>query len=100
MSKESEDPNTYQKMIGILIWKCELCWIYISTEVSVLYHNLCNPREGHIDAVFQIFNYLNVKRKSIPGKLVFDEIEQPPYTCPIKGASMYKRDWINLYPDE
>ena len=71
----------------------------ILTEVSVLYHRLCNPIEVHIDAVFHIFNYFNTKRKCIPGKLVFDDLEQPPYMCPIKSASKDKKGCMDFYPD-
>ena len=88
VSKELEDTNTYHQLIGILRWSCELSQIYILTEGSVLSHNICNPIDGHIDSVLHIFNYLNVKSKYIPGKLVFDDLEQPPYILPIKGASM------------
>ena len=85
-SKELEDPNTYHHLTGILIWACDFGQIDILTEVSVLCHNLCNPREGHLDAVFHILNYLNVKRECIPGKLVFDDLEHPTYICLIKGV--------------
>ena len=54
MLLELEDLNMYQQMIGILRWACELVQIYILTEGSVISHNLCNPREGNFDAVFQI----------------------------------------------
>ena len=79
--------NTYQHMIGILRWEYELVRMYILTEVSVLYQHLCNPREGHLDAVFQIFKYLNVNIKCISVKLVFDYLEQLIYIFPIKGLS-------------
>ena len=75
LSKELEDLNTYRHLIGILILTCKLGRIYILTEVSVLYQHLCNPIEGNLDAVFHIFNYFNVKRESIPGKLDFDVLE-------------------------
>ena len=67
-------------------------------KAIVISHNLCNPIEGHLDAVFHIFNYLNIKRKSIPGKLDFDDLENPPCTCPIKGASTEKKYWMDFYP--
>ena len=73
-SKELEDPDTYQYLIGMLRCSRDLAWIDILTEVIVLSPNLCNPREVHLDAVFHIFNYLNVNREIIPGKLVFDDL--------------------------
>ena len=90
VSKQLEDTDKYQKIISILIWEYELGLINILTEASVLYQNLFNPREGHLDAVFQIFTYLNIKRKIIPGELDFDGLEHPPYTCPIRGSSTEK----------
>ena len=98
-SNELEDSNTHLQMIGIIRWACKLYRIYILIEVSVISQNLCNPREGHIDAVFQIFNYLNVNRKSIIGKLGFDDLEQTTYNCPIKGVSTEKKDGMDFYPD-
>ena len=56
-SKDLEDLNTYQQLFGILRWSCELGRIYILTEVSVLSQHL----QGHLDVVFHIFNFLNVK---------------------------------------
>ena len=52
------DLTKYQQYIGVLRWACELGRIDILTEVSVLSQHLCNPREGHLDAVYRIFNYL------------------------------------------
>ena len=96
VSKELEDPNMYQHIIVILRWSYDLYWIGILTELSVLSQHFCNPREGHLDAVFQIFNYLNVKRKFITEKLIFDDLEHPPYICSIKGALTEKIDWMDL----
>ena len=73
-SNELEDPNMYQQLIGILRLACELDQIYILNEVVFLPRNLCNPIEEHIDTVFQIFKYLNVKRKYIPRKLGFENL--------------------------
>ena len=87
-----EDLNTYKQLIGILKWSCELGHIYILTKFSALSHHF----QGHIDAVFHIFNFLNVKSKYIPGKLLFDYLEKPPYIFPIKGAFMEKKDWMNF----
>ena len=92
-SNELDYLNTYQQLVGILRWACQLGWINILT---FLYRHLCNPREGHLDAVFHIFNYLNVKRKIIPGKLGFYDLEQPSYIFPNKDASMEKKYWVDL----
>ena len=99
VSPELDDPHLYQQLIGILRWACELGRIDILTEVSVMSQYMCNPRKGHLDALFQIFNYLDQKKKYIKGKIGFDSRQLQPYTCPIKGASTQKGDWIDFYPD-
>ena len=97
--KQSEDKNMYRQLVGILRWACELGRIDILTEVSVISQHLCNPREGRLYAVFHIFNYFNVKRTFITGKLGFDYLEHPPYIFPIKGTSTEKKYWVYFYPD-
>ena len=96
VSRELEDTNTYQNLIGILTWACELGRIDISTELIVLYQHLCNPREGHLVSVFRNFNYLNVNRESIPGKLGFDDFEQLPYIFVLSKVHQCRRrnGWI------
>ena len=37
--------------------------------------------------------------KKLPGKLVFDDLGQPLYNFPINGASLDKKDCMDLYPD-
>ena len=44
----------YQSQIGILRWAVELGRVDIITEVSTLASHLALPREGHLDALFQI----------------------------------------------
>ena len=98
-SKELDDPNIYQQLIGILRWACELGRIDILTEVSVMSQHMCNPREGHLAGVFHIFAYLDRVKRHIKGNIGFDAYRPPPYTCPIKGASTQKDDWMDFYPD-
>ena len=98
-SPELEDISKYQQYIGVLRWACELGRIDILTEVSVLSQHLCNPREGHLDAVYRIFNYLDKRRKAIPGKLGFDPVRPDDVVSPLDGASISKVDWAEFYPD-
>ncbi|GFH48949.1 hypothetical protein CTEN210_05425 [Chaetoceros tenuissimus] len=98
-SPELEDISKYQQYIGVLRWACELGRIDILTEVSVLSQHLCNPREGHLDAVYRIFNYLDKRRKAIPGKLGFDPVRPDDVVSPLDGASISKVDWTEFYPD-
>ena len=47
--------SRYLQLIGILRWAVELGRIDIYTEVSMLSHHQCLPREGHLDAAYRIF---------------------------------------------
>ena len=63
--------SRYQQLIGILRWAVELGRIDIALEVSLLSSFLCMPREGHMNAVYNIFGYLD---KHMEGaNLVFDD---------------------------
>ena len=97
-SPELEDITKYQQYIGVLRWACELGRIDILTEVSVLSQHLCNPREGHLDAIYRIFNYLDKRRKAIPGKLGFDPARPDDVVSPLNGASVDPVDWLEFYP--
>ena len=61
--------NYYQTQIGVLRWMVELGRIDIITEVYMLASQLVLPREGHLDAVFQIFGYLKGHKNFL---MVFD----------------------------
>ena len=53
-----DQASFYQSQIGVLCWCVELGRIDIITEVSALSSFLALPREGHLEAVFHIFAYL------------------------------------------
>ena len=57
-------------MIGILRWAVELGRINIITEVSVLSSFNTSPREGHLEAAYQVFEYLMDHK--IGGRVVYD----------------------------
>eukprot|EP00804_Cyclotella_cryptica_P009986 CCRYP_015410-RA/>CCRYP_015410-RA protein AED:0.07 eAED:-0.02 QI:0/0/0/0.66/0.5/0.66/3/0/553 len=65
----------YMQLIGVLRWMCELGWIDICTEVSMLSSFAVMPREGHLEAALHVFAYLNSKSNS---RLIFDPME--PFT--------------------
>jgi hypothetical protein len=69
----------------------ELGRIDIITEVSMVYTYLCLPREGHLDAVFHAFAYLELYHNS---RVVFD----PTYPSVDMGAFI-KTDWKSMYGD-
>ena len=61
--------NRYQQLIGILRWAVELGRFDIQVEVANLSSFNCNPRKGHMEAVYNIFSYL---RKHTNSNIVFD----------------------------
>ena len=60
LSKELGDnlANRFQQMIGILRWALELGRVDIITEVTLLSSHNCSPHAGHLEAAYQVFEYL------------------------------------------
>jgi hypothetical protein len=65
----ADDASYYTSQIGVLRWMVELGRVDIITEVSMLASQLVCPREGHLEAVYRIFAYLDNKHNS---RMVFD----------------------------
>jgi hypothetical protein len=79
----------YQGLIGVLRWTCELGRIDILTEVSMLSSHNALPREGHLEAVLDIFAYL---KKHQSAAIVFDD------DLPIIDERRFKQvDWSDIY---
>jgi hypothetical protein len=86
---DAERANYFQSQIGVLRWAVELGRIDIMTEVSMLSSHLALPREGHMEAVYNIFAYLKIKHNS---RMVFD----PSY--PDSDMNRFKEvDWKPFY---
>jgi hypothetical protein len=75
----------YQSLIGVLRWIVELGRVDICLEVSMLSSHIAMPREGHFDAVLQIFAYL---KKYHNTEMVFD-----PSDPNIDENQFEVRDW-------
>jgi hypothetical protein len=86
---DNEKAAFYQSQIGVLRWIVELNRIDIITEVSELSSLLAMPCEGHLDALFYLFNYL--EKRNI-ARIVFD----PCYPT-IDMASFKECDWSSFY---
>jgi hypothetical protein len=56
--------NMYQSQVGVLQWIVELGRVDIITEVSTLASFLANPRQGHLEAMLQVFAYLQNKHNA------------------------------------
>jgi hypothetical protein len=84
-----DQASLYQTQIGVLRWCVELSWIDIITEVSELASYLALPREGHLEAVFHIFNFLDKRHHA---RIVFDS------SYPIIDVRDFKEcDWKAFY---
>ena len=88
---DAEKASFYQSQIGVLRWCVELGQIDIITEVSVLSSHLALPREGHLEAIFHLFAYLEKKHNS---RVVFD----PSYPT-IDMTTFKECDWKHFYGD-
>eukprot|EP00980_Cylindrotheca_fusiformis_P025104 scaffold13074_cov103-Cylindrotheca_fusiformis.AAC.1 len=60
----------FQQLIGMLRWACELGRTDFLYELSLLSSHLALPREGHLEAAYNIFGYL---AKHLDSTLVFDD---------------------------
>ena len=63
--------SRYFQLILVLRWAKELGRIDIMTEVSVLSQIQCQPRSGHLAAIYCVFWYLKCNLKEISGRIVF-----------------------------
>ena len=82
----------YQQMIGILRWSIELGRIDIITEISHLSSFNCSPREGHLEATYQIFEYLYSHKTG--GRIVYD-----PNTPKVVEGAYVEVNWNEVYGD-
>ena len=82
----------YQQMIGILRWSVELGRIDSITKVSFLSSCSVSPRRRHLEAAYQIFEYLYYHKKG--GRVVFDDAK------PKVNEKEYKEvNWKSIYGD-
>lgn len=56
--------SRYSQLMGMLRWAVELGRVDILLEQSLLASHLAEPREGHLEAVYQIFSYLKKHKKA------------------------------------
>ena len=86
---DAEQATYYQSQIGILRWLCEIGRIDILVNVSMLALHLALPREGHLEAVYQIYSYLRNKHNT---RMCFDP------TYPEFDMGSFKEcDWKTLH---
>ena len=81
-------------------WSIELGRIDILTEVSCLSQKLCSPREGHLDAVYRIFSYLQKNLGKNPGRMTYDPMYEPTDDNVFEVFGRDLDEWKNFYPDD
>ena len=81
----------YQAYIGILRWAFKLGRVAIVFEVSLISSFNALPREGHLEALYQMFAYL---AKADQHSIVFDASSPD-----LKPTSMVATDWTDFYGD-
>jgi hypothetical protein len=81
--------NYFQSQIGVLQWAVKLRCIDIVTEVSILSSHLALPREGHLEAIWHAFAYLENRHNSW---MVFD-----PMYAVIDLTHLKEVDWKPFY---
>ena len=55
---DADRTSIYQQLIGILRWAVKIVLIDIQLEVALVSQYQMNPREGHLEALYFIFNFL------------------------------------------
>ena len=81
--------NYYQSLMGMLQWMVEIDRVDMITEVSMMALQLAMPRERHLEYLYHMFAYLNIKHNSI---MVFKP------TCPDIDMSQFKEyEWKTFY---
>jgi hypothetical protein len=88
---DSGHASFYQSQIGVIRWCAELGRVDILTEVLELASHLAMPREGHLEAVFHLFNFLDKKHNA---RIVFD----PTYPD-VDMSAIKECDWKTFYGD-
>ena len=90
--------SRYLQLIGILRWSIELGRVDIITELSVLSQHQCDPREGHLDAVYRVFWFLKCSlKKGEEGRIAFDSLV--PDIDERLFNEVDNRYWDDFYPN-
>jgi len=82
---DTKDSAHYQSLIGVLRWIVELGRIDVCCEVSMVSSHLAMPREGHLEQVYHIFDYLHSHHNA---ELMFD----PTYPS-VDKKKFERQDW-------
>ena len=64
-----------------------------------LSQHLCYPIEGHLDAVYRIFEYLPKNLGKKPGRMAYDPMYEPTDYNVFDVVGRYSYEWKIFYPD-
>ena len=65
----------------------------------MFYKHLCSTHEGHLNAVYKIFRYLQKNLSKNPVRILFYTYFVHIYEKVFKGSTIELEDWKNFYPD-
>ena len=68
-------------------------------ELSCLSQHLYSPREGHLDAIYRIFIYLQKNLGKNPGRMEYDPMYEPTYDNASMVVGRDLDEWKYFYPD-
>ena len=68
-------------------------------KLSCLYHHLCFPREGNLDAVYHIFRYVQKNLGKKPGRMAYDPVHEPPDKNIFEVIGRDLDEWKYFDPD-
>ena len=90
--------NSYQKLIGVLMWSIELGRIGVLMEISFLSQYFSSPIEGHLHYVYSILIYLQQNRGNNPGRMAYNPMYETTYEnlLEVLGRNIY--EWKYFYP--
>ena len=88
---DEEAASRFRQLIGILRWACELGRLDIQLEVSLMSQYQASPREGHLEALYLIFAYL---QRHPMKRIAFD-----PNLPDIDESAFIPGDWTDFYGD-
>jgi hypothetical protein len=88
---QDDDINFYQSQISILRWMVELGRLDIYVNVAMLSSYFVQPRQGHLEAVYNIYGYLKAQRRST---MVFNDAY-----LNWQDEDFPQYDWADFYRD-
>ena len=84
-----DETNFYQSQVSILRWMVELGRLDLYIYVALLSSYLCQPRQGHLEAIYYLYGYLKAHDRST---MVFDSTY-----IDWREEDFPEQDWTDFY---